>query len=589
MTAPSPIVIDLEKVRQLPEDQQVEELARIQQLQAIMAANPLWSWAPHAGEYGFKAEQRVEWINERGGDLGIENALRADMGFENYEDKMPPHLRWTGQEDRGQVDFMALTKRGVYHGAAVAGNRFGKTEISIVDAAVQTLPWEFIPPWLAEYKVLDPENRAKPIKMRFGGPDEARWLYQTVLPKLRKLLPKGALWQESFDKAWQEKRHILTFKDGSTWDFLTYNMELNAWAGGDLDRITFDEEPKGRHGEDIHEESVGRLADRDGHFRYTLTPVEGIGWLYYLLSDEHGDPRKDDEVFVIRGAIDHNPHVSEKGRKQAIKEWERKDPMRVEARRWGRWVHLEGLIFPEFRRLPEEEGGHICPDRPPPDGASILAVFDPGIDEDHPFALSLGFIDPEDKGLEIFHTHRLYGQTANEMADHYHETLAVFGIPRGRPRRLIDPSARNRAPATGRSMQWVLQRLGIVTRPGQNDRMISYSEIKYRLKTHHQITHRPLLRIQASCDGDLGDEMVNYRWKKPRTRTDNEPTNKPEPIKIKDDLIDTVRYMCMDVRVTDSSPHAPSEMEDPTPTGIMRRRIKELASRNKRGKVGGVW
>jgi phage terminase large subunit-like protein len=425
--------------------------------------------------------------------------------------------------------------------------------------------------------------------MRFGGPDEARWLYQTVLPKLRRLIPKQALWGESFDKAWQEKRHILQFKDGSSWDFLTYNMELNAWAGSDLDRVSFDEEPKGRHGEDIHEECVGRLADRNGHFRYTLTPVEGIGWLYYLLSDEKGDPRKDDEVFVIRGAIDHNPHVSEKGKKQAIKEWHRRDPMRVEARRFGRWVHLEGLIFPEFKRLPEEEGGHICADRDPPQGATIIAVFDPGIDDDHPFALHLAFIDPEDKGYEVFHTHRIYGSPADEMADHYHETLAVFGIPKSRPRRLIDPSARNRKADTGRSMQWYLQRRGINTRPGKNDRMISYSEIKFRLKNRHEGTGRPLLRIQARCDGDLGDEMVNYRWKKPRTRTDQEPTQKAEPVKIKDDLIDTVRYGVMDVRLTDSHERESEPEDDPTANGAMRRRIKALASRRKRGKVGGVW
>ena len=564
MSAPtSPIVIDLEAIKRLPEAEQIEELARVQRLQEIMASNPLWSWFPHAGEYQFKTEH----------DIPLD-----------------------GTEDKGQQDFLSLSKRDVMHGAIVAGNRFGKTECNLIERLIQTLPWEFIPPWLSQYKVKDPAQRE--LRYRFGGPDEARWLYQTVLPKLRKLIPKAALWGGTMDKAWQEKRHILTFADGSTWDFLTYNMELNAWAGSDLDGVSLDEEPKGRHGEDIHEECVGRLADRDGNFRYTLTPVEGIGWLYYLLSDEKGEPRRDDEVYVIRGAIDHNPHVSEKGRRKAIREWERRDPMRVEARRYGRWVHIEGLIFPEFKRLPEEDGGHICADRPPPDGAAVFAVFDPGIDVDHPFALHLAFIDPVDKAYEVFHTHRIYGGTAQEMADHYHETLAIFGIPRSRPRRLIDPIARNRKSDTGRSMQWYLQRLGINVRPGKNDRMISYSEIKYRLKTRHHVldrdgnevgTGRYLLRIQASTDGDLGDEIVNYRWKKPRTRTDNEPTYRPEPIKIKDDLIDTVRYGVMDVRLTDSQPPQEVEEDDPTPQGAIRRQLRELASRKRRGKVGGVW
>jgi hypothetical protein len=555
----SPIVIDLEKIKQLPEAQQLEELARVQQLQSIMEGNPLWRWYPHEGEYGFK----------------VENGIPLD-----------------GDETRGQQEYLELTRRGIYHGAVVAGNRFGKTEVNLLDRAVQTLPWEFIPPWLAEYKVKDPAQGQ--LRYRFGGPDEARWLYQTVLPKLRKLVPKAALWGGSFDKAWQEKRHILTFADGSTWDFLTYNMELNAWAGSDLDGVSMDEEPKGRHGEDIHEECVGRLADRDGNFRYTLTPVEGIGWLYYILSDEHDKPRREGDTFVITGAIDHNPHVSEKGRKKAIKEWERKDPMRLEARRHGRWVHLEGLIFPEFRRLTEEEGGHICPDRPPPPNATLFAVFDPGIDKDHPFAFHMAFIDPEDKGYEVFHTHRIYDTGAedgptHEMADHYKETCAVYGIRPNRPRRLIDPTARNRNVMTGKSVQWLLQRLGINTRPGQNDRLVSYNELKHRLKTRHEETGRYIFRIQASCDADLGDEMVNYRWKKPRTRTDNEPTATPQAIKIKDDLIDTVRYGVMDVRLTDSNPRSDPEDDEPGPHGAVRRHIKELASRKKRGKVGGFW
>ena len=561
LSTPSPIVIDLERIKALPEEQQVEELARVQRLQAIIASNPLWSWLPHEGEYGYKVEHGIPL---------------------------------EGNEDKGQKTYMELTRRGVYHGAAVAGNRFGKTEINLVDSAIQTLPYEMIPPWFHEYKVLDPER--KEVRMRFGGPDEARWLYQIVLPKLRRLLPKQSLWGGDFAKAWQEKRHILTFADGSTWDFLTYNMDLQAWAGGDLDRVSFDEEPKGRHGEDIHEESVARLADRDGHFRYTLTPVEGIGWLYYVLSDEKQQPRKDDEVYVVVGNIDHNPHVSEQGRKKAIREWERKDPLRAEARRTGRWVHLEGLIFPEFIRSIEEEGGHICADRPPPEGATILAVFDPGIDKDHPFAWHLAFIDPVDKGYEVFHTDRVYDSAdfmdgpAHEVAQRYHDALAVYGIPKSRPRRLIDPSARNRQVSSGgRTIQWLLQRLGIITRAGQNDRILSYNEIKHRLKTRHSATQRFLLRIQASCDGDLGDELTKYRWKKPRTRTDNAPTAKPEPIKIEDDLIDTVRYGCMDVRLTDSNPRDDVH-EDPTMNGVVRRHIASLVKKGrKKGKTGGVW
>jgi hypothetical protein len=45
----------------------------------------------------------------------------------------------------------------------------------------------------------------------------------------------------------------------------------------------------------------------------------------------------------------------------------------------------------------------------------------------------------------------------------------------------------------------------------------------------------------------------------------------------------------MDVRLTDSNPLRKAEEDEPGPQGAIRRQIKELASRSKRGKVGGVW
>jgi hypothetical protein len=359
----------------------------------------------------------------------------------------------TGRESRGQVEFLECTPKGVFHAAVVAGNRFGKTQINVVEAAVQTLPRDFLPPWLLPYKTLDPEKRD--IRGRFIGPDKDRWIGRSCVPKMRLLLPPAALLGGSFDKAWKVREGILTFADGSWWDFLTHDMELDAFSSVELDFARFDEEPTGAAGERIYDETIRGLVDRAGYIRSTLTPVEGIGWLHSELADENGEPRKDDEAYVVTGSIDDNPHISDKGREQAKRRWA-KDPATYAARASGVWTHREGLIFPEFRRHAEQppgsehDGGHIRPDRPlrnpygpsprdPETGQWLVPVFesiDPGINVDHPFAFTVAFLntgatDPYgmDDVLEVFFAFKAPNLDVTQQAAVVHEAQRPVRVP----------------------------------------------------------------------------------------------------------------------------------------------------------------
>jgi hypothetical protein len=568
-----PFEIDLEHLQTLPEDQREEAYAHIQALKRGLTANPMWTVMPHLGEHGFKAANG---------------------------------LPLTGRESRGQVEFLELTARDVFHGAVVASNRFGKTHINVIEAAVQTLPREFVPPWLLPYKVLDPAKRD--IRMRFIGPDKDRWIGRSVVPKMRLLLPPAALLKGSFDAAWRVREGVLTFADGSWWDFLTHDMELDAFSSVELDAARFDEEPTGTAGQRIYDETIRGLVDRAGYIRTTLTPVEGIGWLHDELADENGEPRKDQESYVVTGTIDHNPHISEKGRERAKRRWA-KDPATYRARAEGLWTHREGLIFPEFKRYTEQApgsegvGGHIRDDRPlrnpygpsPIDvqtGQWLVPVFeaiDPGINVEHPFAFSIAFLNTGatdlfgmDDVLEVFFTFKQPNLNTNEQAAIVHDARAQFGY---RPNfTVIDPAAQNRNPETGRKLIDAWRKEGIYPVPGQNDRPLTYSEIRVRLTTHRY-------RIWRSCDAVLGDEFVNYRWKRARGETENVP--RPEPVKRNDDVIDTQRYMVTRIPLWrgDARP-----VEDTLPEGdpkrvLLRRHLASL--RRTRGKpaskTGGAW
>jgi hypothetical protein len=579
---PRPFEIDLEALEALPDAEREQAHSDLRAFREMVEANPLWAFLPHRGEQEYRETHGIPL---------------------------------TGSESRGQVEFLELTPKGVFLGAVVAGNRFGKTHINIVDALIQTLPYELVPPWLHSYKVLDPARRE--VLIRFIGPDLDRWLERAVLRKLQDLVPKPALQGGKFfgkGGAWNGRTHALTFADGSSWDFLTHDMELDAFASVELDRACFDEEPTGIAGERIYDETIRGLADREGDIRFTLTPVEGIGWLFTELSDENGDPRQDAETWVIQGDIDHNPHLTEKGKAPLLKRWEKSGE--IDQRKRGLWKHREGLIFPEYQRrietgpLDDAVGGHLRTDRELRDGRDesdsasrgeraapvdergnwrvpVFEAIDPGINADHPFALVVAFLntaetDPYGRHdvLEVFHAFKTPDTVAAAWAEHIFELRAALGY---QPQfTVIDPSAKNRNPETGRKLQEALRREGIHTVLGQNDRALTYAEIRSRLVDHR-------LRVWTTADRTLGDELVNYRWKRASGRT--EDVARPEPVKRNDDLIDALRYMVIRIPVwRGDTVHGPEDSDDPR-RRLVREDLKRLASRarGRRGKVGGVW
>lgn len=553
---PLPLEVDLDVIMALPEQEREEELAKVGVLRRVLAGNPLWRYRPHEGE--------LEW--KRKHDMPVD-----------------------GDESRGQREFHELNALAVIYGATVAGNRFGKTHCGVADAVIQTLPCELVPPWLLPYKRIDPADRE--VRIRVVGPDLPNWLAKVMLSKCRLLIPPQALWKGEFDKAYRDRDRKLTFADGSWWDFLTHDMDVDAFAGVDMDRVYWDEEPPGEHGKQIHEESIGRIIDREGDFRYTLTPLLGLSWLYYELTGADGEPRQDgpdvdeaERTYVVRGDIDHNPHMTEKGKRVALKKWA-KDPLKLEARKKGRWLHFEGLVYPEFRPASQTES-HVIPDRPiprAPDGSQavpVVEVIDPGIHEDHAMAYVAFWVNP-DRSVEVFHTHRIWGGTVADMAHHMHETRQALGF---KPRRTkIDPAAKNRNPATGKSLQWAFTQAGIRTEAGNNQREAGINEIKTRLRARTITFHASAEDLVDPVNG----EFVKHRWKKPRhTRTEDAP--KPEVIKRDDDCLDALRYGLMDDLVRPPVDHETEVEEEGTPRAAFRRHLQKVR-RRKKGRIGGVF
>jgi hypothetical protein len=151
----APFEVDLDAILELPEGPERE--AALRQAAVIkqrVDSNPLWGFRPHAGE---------------------------------LERKLKDGLELSGEESRGQVEYLEQFRAAVYIAAVVAGNRFGKSHIG----ATLTLSCRRCRRSLCR-RGLEPYRRRPydgDFRCRFVIPDLANALKKVWLPKLRRLIP----------------------------------------------------------------------------------------------------------------------------------------------------------------------------------------------------------------------------------------------------------------------------------------------------------------------------------------------------------------------------------------------------------------
>lgn len=522
MTRASPFEVDLEAINALPEAEREEELANVAALNRILEENPLWRYVPHDG------------------DQGVTN--------------------------RGQVEYHEADQPVV---ALLGGNRSGKSYGSIADDILQAVDADALPPWLAPYK------RWEEFYCRIVTADLVSTLEGVILPLIRKLVPKAQLFKGSWEKAYDGRRRRLQFANGNWFDFLTHTMELDQFSGAALHRVHFDEEPPGNKGKDIYNESLVRLIDFGGEVRFSLTPLLGLSWLYHEVTTQ-GIPRQDEEVHTIVVDMDHNPHLDPKAKARTLAGY---SPEERAARKSGRFVHFAGTVYHEFDR-----SRHVIPgaDIPRDEAGAPSVLIHCGIDPgtDHPAAVVWTWLDDDDV-MTVFASFKVRHSTVADVAKRIHGINEEMGI---KPRwYVIDPSARNKHHITGRSLQMEYADHGIHAIPGQNARVAGFNRVKERLRPTG-VNEEPLpprLYIMASNE-ELIEEFNDYRWKSPPA---TESVGKEDVVKVKDDLLDALRYVIM------SRPAAPGKAPDPEADVSPGQRaffdsLKRLG-RGRRKRVGG--
>lgn len=506
------IELDVEQLLALPETEQRERLAQLEAYRDHVKRNPLWKYVPHAKQHAFHAAP-------------------------------------------------AMTR------AFVGGNQSGKTTAGINDTLLNTIEPELVPPWLAKYR----RWHEKEIYVRVVVVDLVQALEGVMLPKIRQAVPKAALWKGSWERAWNARRRRLQFENGSWWEFLTHDMDVDQFAGGTLHRIWYDEEPPGNKGKLIAEENDMRLLHYDGDTLFTFTPLLGLSWAFHELT-VRGELRTDEDVFGVHVDMDDNPYLSERAKKRALRKMSAAARL---SRKSGLFVHRAGRIYPEFSR---EE--HVVPavelPRHRKTGESLANVYvgiDPGID--HPTGLVWVTHDEEDR-FEVIRAMKLPATTQQVVGLIAATNAELRVTPRWY---VIDPSARNRNPQTGRSLQMNYLDHGIVTIPGNNDRRSGFDRVKELLAPIDSRTEErlpPRLTIHAGNEA-LEEEFENYRWKQ---APNVESVGREEPIKVNDDILDALRYVIMS-RTIAGDEQDEDEKHEPENVRAFRQHLARLARRGR--------
>lgn len=405
-------------------------------------------------------------------------------------------------------------KRRLY----IGGNRSGKTTGGVIEDL-----W-----WLTgrhPYR----KTPEPPVRGRVVGVDFLNGIQKIILPEFQRWTPVSDLRGGSWTTAYDKLERVLHFENGSFVEFMSYDQDLDKFAGTSRNFIHFDEEPP----EDIYTECRLRLVDTGGDLWLTMTPVEGMTWIYdkIYLPGQRGENR----IKVIEVAIEENPHLNITEIQEVLSEL---DADEREARGKGKFVQLGGLIYKHFD--PEPGGHHVLKEViiPPKDwlwGASL----------DHGFNNATAWlwhaVNPDGRVL-TFYEHYQSGWTIDS---HAKEVLRIGIEHFQRPPDFYigDPSIRNTDPITGTSIQQEYTKYGIPIILGNNDVSAGIVRVAGYLK--ERADGIPNWRVTPNCL-NLIKEMQRYRWKTYANRKLQNSNNAQEtPHKKDDHACDSLRYFIM--------------------------------------------
>lgn len=344
----------------------------------------------------------------------------------------------------------------------------------------------------------------------------------TIMPKIREFVPEG--WITHIKNGTDGLPSILTWKNGSKLYLSSYAQDVRSQEGVDWDFAHFDEPPP----RPIWIAVRRGLLDRKGRAWFTLTPLN-CPWLHselYLKSDGL-------RIASFSLSLRDNPYISREEKEAFIADLH---PDEVAARVDGKFSHLEGAIFKEWRR-----DIHVVPAHDPPSDAPVFMVMDPH--DRRPSYILWAYVDKRDR-IVIFdewpNQHFPELKTVNMSIRDYAMVIKDKEGASVRPyERIIDPNfGKTPSHMTGRTLIEEYQEYDLDF----------YAEINNDIQLGHHRIHEaleykkrdPRLLVAENCHNMIW-AFESYVW---RTKDiEGEFNAKEKPSETGKDQIDTLRYL----------------------------------------------
>ena len=407
-----------------------------------------------------------------------------------------------------QVQFHAASGQ---HRLYIGGNRSGKTTGGIAEDI-----W-----WLTGRH----PYRKTPIggvRGRIVGVDFLNGIEKILKPEFMRWCPVADLRGGSWSDAYDNQERTLHFENGSFVEFMSYDQDVDKFAGTSRHFIHFDEEPP----QDIYIECTARLIDTAGSWWMTLTPVMGMEWMYddiYI----PGMNKPDSHISVIEVEMWENPHLGRDEIQSFLDSLPEEDR---DARIKGKFVRRGGIIFKPFSKT------HIIPSLSElSPHAELYASLDHGFN--NPTAWLWHLVDG-DGTIITFMEHYEREMTVEEHAAQVHAINRAIGREPGLY--VGDPAIAQRNATTGSSIQTEYAQHGIYITLGSNEVLNGINKINTYLG--HGPGKPPRWHVTENCE-NLIKEMQKYRWKTWANKKSERQNNAFDvPHKKDDHACDSLRY-----------------------------------------------
>ncbi len=411
--------------------------------------------------------------------------------------------RWVPWEPDQGADFRSQARTRL----VIGGNRSGKTESGAADTA-----------HLFQGTHPHRENKV-PMKIKVLAMDFPNALRNTIIPKLIRFIPKGFIARTEHNQ--QGVTSKLVGVNDSVIDFMSYDQDVTKFESFDADHAWFDEPPP----EAIYKAVRRGLIDRQGSMLFTLTPLYEP-WIYHTLwvPAEAGE-LTDTECFVLPTA--KNPHLKAT-ELDSIREIYSDEEQEV--RLEGKFKHLSGLIYKQFRRET-----HVLKTYDWPKDWPVYFCLDPHVKKAH--ALTWMGVTPDEDKVVIDEMAFDGDIAALAMKVRTHESQRRYRVVD----RLVDTSinAINR-----QDNLRILREAGLRCRfPKKHDTVLPGIEDVRSALTPRTVPGskepQPSLYVFDRCPKHIR-QFMSYVWAEPPATAVYE---REAPRKKEDDYMDNVRYL----------------------------------------------